>query len=424
MSSRLEQLERLVQLRDAGALTAEEFETEKVKVLSSQEASTPPLHVASAQPSYRSAPASPNPAGDGVGDEISWNPFRRPTDVAVAERLSRFGFLAGALMVACDVAALGNLLLKVLTGATYEDGTTYASFLPIVGGVLLLILAIDAGLTVASWRARSRWAAIGLLVMATIAAAGSALELKDGRTIWRLLQFVVTFAAFFCAIQAIRGAFWLKAMGGLGALQRQRAESEREMGRVFDAYMPAPARRRWLAIVTVIAMLIVAVGVGSRLLEQPNDDTVYASVPPVTTASSEAATTNLPETPSEGQVPGLPALVSGTPFAQARQQLIAAGLSPMPIALSGECPGDICQVYPEVIECVGMGSSPDNAVYAPCTLRYRRDADRAWIIVRTTGEYLPDYNQDVEFHDMAVMNAQDRRTLAEIEGQYAALSTR
>lgn len=420
MSSRLDQLERLVQLKDAGALTAEEFEAEKAKVLAAKGADQPP-QPAPKPVSPQTESTSDTSVDDGGGDDTSWNPIKRPADVAMAERLSRFGLLAGALMVANDVAILFDLLLKSVTGATYDGGMTYASALPFIGGVILVVLAIDVGLTVASWRGRSRWAAVGLLIMAGIAVFGTGLELTDGRTFWRLLQFVTSFAAFFFAIQAIRGAFWLKTMGGRAELQRQRTESEREMGRVFDTYMPAAARRRWLMIVGAVTAVTVAVGLGSSLLDRQGEPEVETGMPGLVQTSPEVAMPAGSPTTDPAPILGLPPLVSGLPFAQARQQILEAGLSPMPINLNGECPGGLCQAYPEVIECTGMGSSADDALYAPCTLRYRRAADGAWIIVRTTGEYLPDYNQDVEFHDMAVMNAQDRGTVTEIESQYASL---
>lgn len=422
MSSRLEQLERLVQLKDAGALTAEEFAAEKAKILDVQDMATKE----NARPS-EDLPASP----DDSAEEVSWNPFKRPADVAVAERLSRFGLLAGSLMVICDLAGLANLAFKGMTGAVYEDGTTYVSILPIVGGVLFAVFALDVGLTFASWRGRSRWAAIGLLAMSMIAALGSLLELFDGRTLWRLLQLVMNWGAFFCAIQAVRGAVWMRAMGGLPNLRDKRADSEREMARTLDAYMPAAARRRWLIIGGGVAAVVLAVWVGSNLTNQANrlinegsSTQEVATATATATATAPADLMPAPSAPtSEAPILALPTLVSGIPFAKARQQLIAAGLSPMPIKLNGECPGGLCQAYPEVMECVGMGSSPDSAVYAPCTLRYRRDADGAWVIVRTTGEFLPEYNQDVDFHDMAVMNVEDQGTVGEMEAQYASLAT-
>lgn len=117
----------------------------------------------------------------------------------------------------------------------------------------------------------------------------------------------------------------------------------------------------------------------------------------------------------------LPLLAPGQTFAQVRQQLISTGYAPVPIKLHGECPGGMCRAYPEVVECMGMGASAEAELYAPCTLRYRRLTDGAWIIVRTTGEYMPEHSQDVEFHDMAVMNVQDQSAVAEIELQYASL---
>lgn len=415
MTSRLEQLERLVQLKDAGALTVDEFEAEKAKILGAQEAR---------------ANAIP-PAAEAVElndevepDEVSWNPFQRPADVAVAERLSRFGLLSGGLLIVCDLTLVGSLALKSLTGATSDDGSTYASlFLPGVG-FLLAVLAIDVGLTLASWRGRSRWSAIGLLLMSALAASGSMLEIIDGRTLWRVIQLVVTVGAFFFAIQAVRGAFWLKAMGGLAGVRGQRAETEREMARAFDAQMPAAARRRWLMIMGGVAVVVVAIGVVSKIAGgaggEGGGQGVAVAAADDASVPTMAAPTAPPYTTAELS---LPRLAPGQPFAQARQQLISAGYAPMPINLNGECPGNLCQIYPEVMECVATWSmwvSADRDLHAPCTLRYRREADGAWIIVRTAGEYIPVLgSQDVEFHDMAVMNAQDQRMVTEIEQEYA-----
>lgn len=413
MTSRLEQLERLVQLKDAGALTVDEFEAEKAKILSAQEAR------ANAIPPAAEAVALNDEAEP---DEVSWNPFQRPADVAVAERLSRFGLLSGGLLTACDLTLVGSLALKSLTGATFDDGSAYASlFLPGVG-VLLAVLAIDVGLTLASWRGRSRWSAIGLLVMSALAASGSMLEIIDGRTLWRVIQLVVTVGASFFAIQAVRGAFWLKAMGGLAGVRGQRAETEREMARAFDAQMPAAARRRWLMIMGGVAVIVAVIAVVSHMAGGAGGGQGEAVA---AADDASAPTMAAPAAPSYSTAElSLPRLAPGQPFAQARQQLISAGYAPMPINLNGECPGNLCQIYPEVMECVATWSmwvSADRDLHAPCTLRYRREADGAWIIVRTAGEFIPALgSQDVEFHDMAVMNTHDQRMVMEIEQEYAS----
>lgn len=416
MTSRLEQLERLVQLKDAGALTVDEFEAEKAKILSGQEAT------ANAIPPAAEAVALDDEAEP---DEVSWNPFQRPADVAVAERLSRFGLLSGALLTACDLTLVGSLALKSLTGATFDDGSTYSSlFLPGLA-FLLVILAIDVGLTLASWRGRSRWSAIGLLLLSALATLGSMLEILDGRTLWRVIELVVSFGAFFFALQAVRGAFWLKAMGGLAGLNEQRAESESQMAKAFNAQMPAADRRRWLMIVGGVAVVVIAIGVVSHMADGEGVEGGGQGAAVADADDVSAPTMAAPTAPSNTMAElSLPRLTPGRPFAQARQQLISAGYAPMPINLNGECPGNLCQIYPEVMECVATWSmwvSADRDLHAPCTLRYRREADGAWIIVRTAGEFIPALgSQDVEFHDMAVMNTQDQRMVMEIEQEYAS----
>jgi len=299
-------------------------------------------------------------------DEVSWNPFERPADLSAAERLSRYGLIAGGLLVAGDVVLLGALGLNSLTGATLEDGSTYASMLLPSAAFLLLMLAIDAGLTFASWRWRSRWSAIGLLVMALLTTGGSMLEILDGRTIWRVIQLAVGVGAVFFAIQALRGAFWLKAMGGMAGLQAQRIATESELASAYRLHVPPATRRRWLGLAGVAAVVVAAIGVLSVLSRQGDDPSaggaaVSLSEPPVAAEAAPLAT----DTP----MLALPPLVAGQPFADARQQLIAAGYVPMPINLNAECPGGLCQAYPEVMECSGMGASPDAQLYAPCTLR-------------------------------------------------------
>ena len=153
MTSRLEQLERLVQLRDAGALTAAEFEAEKANILGTEEVGkAADLRVGVGAEDASTSPAKPT--GDGnpsvqlasqfeldtsasdelESDDLSWNPFARPANVSVAERLSRFGLFAGAILIGADVVLLGYCGLQSLNGETFEDGTTYSSILlPIAG---------------------------------------------------------------------------------------------------------------------------------------------------------------------------------------------------------------------------------------------------------------------------------------------------
>ena len=361
MTSRLEQLERLVQLKDAGVLTGDEFEAEKAKILSGQEART------NAMPPAAEAMALNDEAEP---DEVSWNPFQRPADVAVAERLSRFGLLSGALLTACDLTLVGNLALNSLTGATFDDGSTYSSlFLPGVA-FLLVILAIDVGLTWASWRGRSRWSAIGLLLLSALATLGSMLETLDGRTLWRVIELVVSFGAFFFALQAVRGAFWLKVMGGLAGLNDQRAESESQMAKAFNGQMPAAARRRWLMIVGGVAVVVVAIGVVSHMADGEGGEGNGQGA--AVAAANDASATAMPAPTAPLNATAeltIPLMAPGQPFAQARQQLISTGYAPVPIKLNGECPGDMCRAYPEVMECMGMGASPEAELYAPCTLR-------------------------------------------------------
>ena len=246
------------------------------------------------------------------------------------------------------------------------------------------------------------------------------LEILDGRTVWRVAQLVTSMAAVFFSVQAVRGAFWLRAMGGMANLQAERAITERAMGQALKEHFPPAVRRKWLIGGGGLAVLVAAVAVLPTLF---GDDDRQAVAPASAMMSAQKNTdpTPVPTVPPIMlPVPDLPSVVKGEPFAQVRQQLTAAGYTPLPINLNGDCPGGLCQAYPEVMECTGMGTSPEDELYAPCTMRFLREADGAWIIVRTTGEYMPDYGQDVSFHDMAVMNDADRETVANIESYNAS----
>lgn len=438
MTSRLDKLERLVQLRDAGALTPEEFEAEKANILGTEEVGTaaaagPGLGaekagVPQAKPTEDRKPSTQiashlqidAPTADELGsDELSWNPFARPANVTVAEQLSRFGLFAGAILIIEDVILLGYHGLQSLNGEIFEDGTTYSSFLLPVTVVVVLFLAVDVGLTLASWRGRSRWSAIALLILSVVSVAGSMLEILDGRTAWRVVQLAAAVAALFFSVQAIRGAFWLRAMGGMASLRAERAKTERAMGQALNEYLPPATRRKWLIGGSGLAVLVAAVAVLTTVFGGDDSQVVPAAsemMPAQINSNPTPAPTVPPIIPS---VPGFPPVVKGEPFAQARRQLIAAGYAPLPINLNGNCPGEMCEAYPEVMECAGMGVNPQDELYASCMLRFIREADGAWIVVRTTGEYMPDYAQDVDFLDMAVINDVDRETVANIERYYA-----
>lgn len=121
------------------------------------------------------------------------------------------------------------------------------------------------------------------------------------------------------------------------------------------------------------------------------------------------------EPATAGVAGALPEIKKGTPFAEARRGLAAAGFEPAPIFLGSSCPGGVCRAYPEVVDCVGSGTSPDSEVYAPCVYRYRRVADDAFILVQSVGEYAPAYQQDVTFYSMGYLTDADLQRIRLIE---------
>lgn len=129
---------------------------------------------------------------------------------------------------------------------------------------------------------------------------------------------------------------------------------------------------------------------------------------------------SLPETQemevaAAGVTGTLPEIEKGTPFAEARRELAKAGFEPAPIFLGSNCPGGLCRAYPEVVDCVGMGTSPSDELYVPCVYRFRRPADGAFILVRSVGEYMPEIKQDVSFHAMGFLTEADAQTIRNLE---------
>lgn len=124
----------------------------------------------------------------------------------------------------------------------------------------------------------------------------------------------------------------------------------------------------------------------------------------------------LPAEPTGDEIQAaLPEIAKRTPFAEARRRLAAAGFEPAPIVLGKSCPGGVCRAYPEVVDCVGMGTSPNDELYAPCVYRYRRTSDGAFLLVRSVGEYAPSVKQDVEFHSMGYLTEADAQQIRMIE---------
>jgi hypothetical protein len=66
-----------------------------------------------------------------------------------------------------------------------------------------------------------------------------------------------------------------------------------------------------------------------------------------------------------------------------------------------------------VVDRSGMGTNREEELYAPCIYRWRRTADGQEFLVQTTGEYTP--NQDVSFHSMGPLTAEDRQRIQNIE---------
>jgi hypothetical protein len=97
------------------------------------------------------------------------------------------------------------------------------------------------------------------------------------------------------------------------------------------------------------------------------------------------------QTPNELR---LPVIKAGTPYAQARKQMLAAGFVPYRIRfyrlVQTPCVGreEICRTYPEAADCAGTGS-------ADCEFLFAKGAGPI-VMIHTVGEQLNDLTvQDV-----------------------------
>jgi hypothetical protein len=86
--------------------------------------------------------------------------------------------------------------------------------------------------------------------------------------------------------------------------------------------------------------------------------------------------------------PRLPAIKAGTPYAQARKQMLAAGFVPYRIRVyrlvQTPCVGreEICRTYPEAADCAGTGN-------ADCEFLFAKGAGPI-VMIHTVGEQLND----------------------------------
>jgi hypothetical protein len=272
-----------------------------------------------------------------------------------------------------------------------------------------------------------------LLTVSILLAGGTVLEvLESGRGFfswaYKLLSGLLAGGAVYFSIQAVRGAFGARRFGRVAGSAADKAKTPAARPRNLSEAVPIglegsrSIRKVILWVGAALLLSVVAAGVIFAVQTQSDQPPAAPFITAATDSYPEPAPEEAPQTTSPPVEPAgrLPNVRQGVDYAVARRQILDAGFEPNPINLGPSCPGDVCNVYPEVIECSGMGVSPESAAYAPCIYRYRRASDGLEILVQSSGEYMPLQGQDVSFHEMGVLTEQDKRTIADIERSYAS----
>lgn len=417
MTDKIEQLERLARLKDSGALTDEEFQAQKGLLLGAEAPAGRVDHV----------------APDAVGVEGSWNLFQPVGSADEARALGDLSAVATAFLILSMLLDSGGTIIGASRNAVDPDGVPYADYLATVLSANAIIALVMLAVGVVFWKGRARWAGLALLTISILMAGGTVLVVLDsdrGLVSWahNLLSGVLAGGAVYFSIQAVRGAFGARRFGRVSDAAANFATPSSARPRHLSEAVSIgfedrrPIRKVTLWVGAAVMLSVVAAGVIFAAQNQSDHPPAVPLIAASTESSPEPAPEKALQTPSRPIEPAgrLPNIRQGVDYAVARGEILEAGFEPYPINLGSSCPGDVCNVYPEVIECSGMAISPESAAYAPCIFRFRRASDGLEILVQSSGEYMPSYGQDVAFHEMGVLTQQDRRTIAEIEQSYAS----
>lgn len=215
--SKIEQLEKLVSLRDRGALTQEEFDAEKSALLrSSPAADAPPNEAVAAleQPVTSAvsttAQTSPNTTRFSREEQnelaLSFAPIRSH---AVALFLLKLAYVSGGLVIFDVLVDIPLHLVDVANGVQINPPVPNATFLQFNIAAAAVVTLIVSVLMLTTVKHRSRIAAIILLLMCSLEFAVSLTGRWDHRNAKVAVIVFGAIALLFC-IQAIRAAFVLR----------------------------------------------------------------------------------------------------------------------------------------------------------------------------------------------------------------------
>ncbi|MBN8551639.1 MAG: SHOCT domain-containing protein [Caulobacterales bacterium] len=236
--TKLEALERLARLKDAGALTDEEFASEKAKILArDDEPPAPALTGMSADP-VQSAPLTSEPAASPFTSVTS---PRTAIDLASRAWASVVGLIAGSVVGGvASIAAIGGGRAPILMSGT--EGAIVLGVMFVVNTTLVILFG---------WLTARRHSLVGAWLLLLSSASSLIFVLADDPMQDGLYVLVglVAFSgmATWYAGQALRGVLALRRFsrqpGGREAINSAKAKVEQER-----ASQPRPTAREALAI--------------------------------------------------------------------------------------------------------------------------------------------------------------------------------